>query len=174
MSNQNKALVGGVGLVRGCRSSLCPVAPSPARRPTNHPSSPCSKWAERTKSKAACAGWADGAEQYSTGAGRPEQAQTRANQPVRHELGRESRDATPPQQTKLSPVTPGASVAVRLDSDFNSDNSTVGELLPATVVAPLTSKGNVIVQRGSSAQLKVVKIDKSGKTQVSRTWSSPW
>ena len=55
------------------------------------------------------------------------------------------------------------SVAVRLDSDFNSDNSTVGELLPATVVTPLTSDGNVVVQRGSSAQLKVVKIDKSGK-----------
>ena len=54
-------------------------------------------------------------------------------------------------------------MAVRLDSDFNSDNSTVGELLSATVVTPLTSDGNVVVQRGSSAQLKVVKIDKSGK-----------
>jgi hypothetical protein len=54
-------------------------------------------------------------------------------------------------------------VAVRLDSDFNSDHSAVGELLPATVVTPLTSDGNVVVQRGSSAQLKVVKIDKSGK-----------
>ena len=69
----------------------------------------------------------------------------------------------PSQQAKLSSITSGASVAVRLDSDFNSDNSTVGELLPATVVTPLTSEGNVVVQRGSSAQLKVVKIDKSGK-----------
>jgi hypothetical protein len=67
------------------------------------------------------------------------------------------------QPAKLTSVGSGASVAVRLDSDFNSDNSRVGELLPATVVTPLTSEGNVVVQRGSSAQLKVVKIDKSGK-----------
>jgi len=68
------------------------------------------------------------------------------------------------QPTKFASVMPaGTSVVVRLDSDFNSDNSTVGELLPATVVTPLTSEGNVVVQRGASAQLKVVKIDKSGK-----------
>ena len=54
-------------------------------------------------------------------------------------------------------------MAVRLDSDFNSDHSTVGQLLPATVATPLISEGNVVVQRGSSAQLKVVRIDKSGK-----------
>jgi len=71
--------------------------------------------------------------------------------------------STGPQQAKVSSVTSGASVAVRLDRDFNSDHSAVGELLPATVVTPLTSDGNVVVQRGSSAQLKVVKIDKSGK-----------
>jgi hypothetical protein len=57
----------------------------------------------------------------------------------------------------------GTAVVVRLDSDFNSDTATVGELLPATVVSPLTSDGNVVVQRGASAQLKVVQIDKSGK-----------
>jgi hypothetical protein len=55
------------------------------------------------------------------------------------------------------------SVVVRLDSDFNSDNSAVGEIVPATVVTPLTSQGNVIVPRGASAQLKVISIDKSGK-----------
>lgn len=68
------------------------------------------------------------------------------------------------QQANSASVMPaGTSVVVRLDSDFNSDNATVGELLPATVVSPLTSEGNVVVQRGASAQLKVVQIDKSGK-----------
>ena len=57
----------------------------------------------------------------------------------------------------------GTPVVVRLDSDFNSDNATVGEMLPATVVSPVTSEGNVVVQRGASAQVKVVQIDKSGK-----------
>jgi hypothetical protein len=52
---------------------------------------------------------------------------------------------------------------VRLDTDFDSDNATVGELLPATVVTPLTSGGNVVVLRGAPAQLKVVSIDNSGK-----------
>ncbi len=67
------------------------------------------------------------------------------------------------QPTKLPSIGLGALVTLRLDSDFNSDNSTVGELLPATVVAPLTSEGNVVVQPGSKAQLKVVQLDKSGK-----------
>ena len=57
----------------------------------------------------------------------------------------------------------GTPVVVRLDSDFNSDNATVGEMLTATVVSPVTSEGNVVVQRGASAQVKVLQIDKSGK-----------
>jgi hypothetical protein len=76
-----------------------------------------------------------------------------------------------PEQNVVSRLTAGQttkssapmSVVVRLDSDFNSDHSTVGQLLPATVVSPLTSGGDVIVPRGSAAQLKVVRIDKSGK-----------
>jgi hypothetical protein len=68
------------------------------------------------------------------------------------------------QAAKSATVMPSStSVVVRLDSDFNSDNSAVGEILPATVVTPLTSEGNVLVPRGASAQLKVVSIDKSGK-----------
>ena len=72
-------------------------------------------------------------------------------------------NAVPSPQAKLSSVASGGSVAVRLDRDFNSDRSTVGQLLPATVVTPLIREGNVVVKTGSSAQLKVVKIDKSGK-----------
>jgi hypothetical protein len=54
-------------------------------------------------------------------------------------------------------------VVVRLETDFDSANATVGELLPATVVTPLSSGGNVVVRRGAPAQLRVVKIDNSGK-----------
>jgi hypothetical protein len=61
------------------------------------------------------------------------------------------------------PLSAPASVVVRLDSDFNSDHSSVGQLLPATVVSPVTSGGDVIVPRGATAQLRVVRIDKSGK-----------
>ncbi len=75
-----------------------------------------------------------------------------------------SGNSTTNQEPKSSSVVAvGSSVLVRLDRDFNSDDSTVGELLPATVVTPLTSEGNVVVQRGAPAQLKVVRIDKSGK-----------
>jgi hypothetical protein len=73
-------------------------------------------------------------------------------------------NATGYQLAKSSAGLPASTaVVVRLDSDFNSDNATLGEVLPATVVTPLTSEGNVVVPRGASAQLKVVKIDKSGK-----------
>lgn len=68
------------------------------------------------------------------------------------------------QQAKTSAViTAPVSVVVRLDSDFNSDQATVGEMIPATVATPLTSGGNVVVHRGAPAKLKVVRIDKSGK-----------
>ena len=70
---------------------------------------------------------------------------------------------TPQQANSSSLMAAGTPVVVRLDSDFNSDNATVGEMLPATVVSPVTSEGNVVVQRGASAQVKVVQIDKSGK-----------
>jgi hypothetical protein len=68
---------------------------------------------------------------------------------------------TPAKSATVMPSS--TSVVVRLDGDFNSDNSAVGEILPATVVTPLTSEGNVLVPRGASAQLKVLSIDKSGK-----------
>jgi hypothetical protein len=150
MSNQNKAVVGGVGLLAIAAVAFAllhhPAPPTPApggnvpdvqhgqkpQNPTpNPPPAP------------------DGQNKPNPGP---------SVQPaVNHS------NTSPSQQARTSSATSGASVAVRLDSDFNSDNSTVGELLPATVVTPLTSEGNVVVQRGSSAQLKVIKIDKSGK-----------
>jgi hypothetical protein len=89
--------------------------------------------------------------------------QTKPNPGKNDQTGVNHPNTGPSEQAKLSSVASGGSVAVRLDSDFNSDHSTVGQLLPATVITPLISGGNVVVQRGSSAQLKVVKIDKSGK-----------
>ena len=163
MSNQNKALVGGVGLVAVVAVAFALLHhPQPAAPPTIQVP-PAQNGQNGPNPKPPVQ---DG----QTGQNNTPPAQDGQNKPnpgqisqsdTSSDVNRASTNTS--QQTKLSPVTPGASVAVRLDSDFNSDNSTVGELLPATVVAPLTSKGNVIVQRGSSAQLKVVKIDKSGK-----------
>ena len=56
----------------------------------------------------------------------------------------------------------GTPVVVRLNSDFDSDQANLGDLLPATVVTPLVSQGTVAVERGASAQLQVMVIDKSG------------
>jgi hypothetical protein len=149
MSNQNKAVVGGVGLLAVAAVAFA-LLHHPAHTPPAGGNVPDVQHGQNPQ----------------TGQNNPPPApdgQTKPNpgHSVRPAVNHSSTD--PSQQAKLPSITSGASVAVRLDSDFNSDNSTVGELLPATVVTPLTSDGNVVVQRGSSAQLKVVKIDKSGK-----------
>jgi hypothetical protein len=161
MSNQNKAVVGGVGLLAVAAVAFALLhhpAPTPpaggnvpdvqhGQNPQNPPPGP-------------------NVQNPQTGQNNPPPApdgQTKTNPGQNSQPAVNQANANPSQQGKLSSASSGASVAVRLDSDFNSDNSTVGQLLPATVVTPLTSDGNVVVQRGSSAQLKVVKIDKSGK-----------
>lgn len=154
MSNQNKAVVGGVGLLAAAAIALAllhhpaPTLPAGGNTPEvqhgQNPQNPTTP--------------GPNGQNPPTGQNNPPPApdgQTKPNP------GHSS--AGPSQPAKLSTATSGASVAVRLDRDFNSDHSTVGELLPATVVTPLTSEGNVVVQRGSSAQLKVLRIDKSGK-----------
>ncbi|MGB8535856.1 MAG: hypothetical protein WCD57_05545, partial [Acidobacteriaceae bacterium] len=163
MSNQNKAVVGGVGLLAAAAVAFAllhhPAPPTPApggnvpdvqhgQNPQN-PTPPDPNL-----------------QNPQTGQNNPPPApdgQTKTNPAQNGQPAVNHLSAGPSQQAKVSSVTSGASVAVRLDRDFNSDNSTVGELLTATVVTPLTSEGNVVVQRGSSAQLKVTKIDKSGK-----------
>jgi hypothetical protein len=163
MSNQNKAVVGGVGLVAVVAVAFALLHhPQPVAPPTiNVPPAQNGQNGQNPKPPVQ-----DG----QTGQNNTPPAQDGQNKPNPGQTSQSDTSsgvnhgsANTSQQTKLSPVTAGTSVAVRLDSDFNSDNSTVGELLPATVVTPLTSEGNVVVQRGSSAQLKVVKIDKSGK-----------
>jgi hypothetical protein len=68
------------------------------------------------------------------------------------------------QPAKSSPaISAPTSVVLRLTTDFDSDKATVGEVLWATVVTPLASSGNIVVRRGAPAQLKVVRIDRSGK-----------
>jgi hypothetical protein len=147
LSKQNKAMVGGVGLLaiaavafgllhhpqQSTSTNTNPPPPIPAPQPaqnTNPATNPAQK---------------------------PAPSDTVAKNKV-----------SPPASgtssgTAAAPASGPASVVVRLDSDFNSDHSTVGELLPATVVSPVTSGGDVIVPRGATAQLRVVRIDKSGK-----------
>jgi len=156
MSNQNKAVVGGVGLLAVAALAFAllhhpaPVPPAGGNVPdVQHGQNPQNPTPPGPKVQNPQPPEPDG--------------QTKPNPGQNDQTGVNHRNTGPSQQAKLSAVTSGGSVAVRLDSDFNSDHSTVGQLLPATVVTPLISGGNVVVQRGSSAQLKVVKIDKSGK-----------
>jgi hypothetical protein len=156
MSNQNKAVVGGVGLLAAAAVAFAllhhpaPTPPAGGNVPdVQHGQNPQNPTPPGPKVQNPQPPAPDG--------------QTKPNPGHSDQTGVNHPNTGPSQQTKLSAVTSGGSVAVRLDSDFNSDHSTVGQLLPATVVTPLISGGNVVVQRGSSAQLKVVKIDKSGK-----------
>jgi hypothetical protein len=159
MSNQNKAVVGGVGLL-----AVAAVAFALLHHPA--PTPPVGGNVPDVHGQNLPTPAAPNVQNPQTGQNNPLPApdgQSKPNPGQNAQPAVNHSDAGPSQQAKLSSVTSGASVAVRLDSDFNSDNSTVGQLLPATVVTPLTSEGNVVVQRGSSAQLKVIKIDKSGK-----------
>jgi hypothetical protein len=156
MSNQNKAVVGGVGLLAVAAVAFAllhhpaPTPPASGNVPdVQHGQNPQNPTPPGPKVQNPQPPAPDG--------------QTKPNPGHSDQTGVNHPNTGPSQQAKLSAVTSGGSVAVRLDSDFNSDHSTVGQLLPATVVTPLISGGNVVVQRGSSAQLKVVKIDKSGK-----------
>jgi hypothetical protein len=162
MSNQNKAIVGGVGLLAVAAVAFA-LLHHPAPTPPAGGNVPDVQHGQNPQNPTPPG---PNVQNPQTGQNNPPPApdgQTKPNpgHSVQPAVNPSSPD--PSQQTKLSSMNSGASVAVRLDSNFNSDNSTVGELLPATVVTPLISEGNVVVQRGSSAQLKVVRIDKSGK-----------
>jgi hypothetical protein len=152
MSNQNKAVAGGLGLLAVAAISFAllhhpaPATPSGA----NIPDSPPAQIPQNPPSAAPVAQNPQPAQVNPPSASGGQNLQPPGN-------------AEGSQPTMLPSIALGALVTVRLDSDFTSDNSTVGELLPATVVTPLTSEGNVVVQPGSKAQLKVVKLDKSGK-----------
>jgi hypothetical protein len=176
LSNQNKAVVGGAAIVIAAAVAFALMHHSkPAPPPANNP--PTQSGQNPTNPQQAGANGqtgqngqnpappgqdgqnpngqsAGGSQGVPTGQG----GQSGANSMVNHG------NAGSYQQTN-SPgaMTAGTSVVVRLDTEFNSDTATIGEVLSATVVIPLTSDGNVVVQRGASAQVKVVKIDKSGK-----------
>ena len=160
MSRQNKAVAGGIGLLAVAALAFALLHhPAPPTPPAggNVPDVQHGQNPQNPKPPA------PNVQNPQTGQNNPPPGQAKPDAGQNGQPGVNHSNAGPSPQAKLSPVASGGSVAVRLDSDFNSDSSTVGELLPATVVTPLTSEGNVVVQRGSSAQLKVIRIDKSGK-----------
>jgi hypothetical protein len=158
LSNQNKAIVGGVGLLAVAAMAFALLHhPQPAA-PTPPVVNPPAQGDQHGQTPTPPAPIQDGQSKDGQGKTQAQDGQSGNNTVADHSAGPGS------QQAKSSPVISApTSVVVRLDTDFNSDNATVGELLSATVVTPLTSGGNVVVQRGAPAQLKVVRIDKSGK-----------
>jgi hypothetical protein len=145
-SNQNKAIAGGVGLLAVAAMTFAllhhPQSSAPAP-PAAHPPAQGDQ-REQVAAPPSIPGGQDKARTQDTVA---DHAGASGGQPAK----------------SSSAVSAPTSVVVRLNTDFDSDNATVGELLPATVVTPLTSGGDVVVRRGAPAQLKVVRIDKSGK-----------
>jgi len=79
-----------------------------------------------------------------------------------------------PQSKSSATISTGISVVVRLDTDFNSDNATVGQVLPATVVTPVTSEGNVVVPRGANAHYRLSASTRWQDLPANRTCSWPW
>jgi hypothetical protein len=150
LSNQNKAIVGGAGLLAVAAMAFAllhhpqPAGPTP---PVFHPPVQGDQHGQLPTPPPAIQ---DGQDKT------PAQPQSGTVADDRGASGR------PPAKSSPAIAAP-TSVVVRLDTDFDSDNATVGELLPAKVVTPLTSGGNVVVGRGAPAQLKVVWIDNSGK-----------
>jgi hypothetical protein len=168
LSNQNKAIVGGVGLLAAAAVAFAllhhptPTPPSNNNPPTQSQNPP----AGNSGTASGNTGTADGTGGTATptdggnkSAGNDANQGTSGGSAAGVNAGNTGAGAS--AKTPAMPV--GTSVVVRLDSDFNSDTAKVGDMLPATVVTPLTNDGNVVVPRGAGAQVKVVAIDKSGK-----------
>ena len=153
LSTQNKAIVGGAGLLAVAAMAFALLHhPQPAG-PTPPVLNPPAQGDQHEQLPTPPPAIQDGQEKTPA---QPQSGQPGGNTDHGGASGR------PPAKSSPAIAAP-TSVVVRLDTDFDSDNATVGELLPATVVTPLTSGGNVVVGRGAPAQLKVVRIDNSGK-----------
>jgi hypothetical protein len=175
LSNQNKAIVGGVGLLAAAAVAFAllhhPAPTPPDVKPPGQSQNPASGGNGGTSggNSGTNGGNASNTDnQNPTDNGKKVAGNDTANHGTSGNTGGGSggtggstSDGSSVKTAAAMPV--GTSVVVRLDSDFNSDNANVGDMLPATVVTPLTSDGNVVVQRGAGAQVKVVSIDKSGK-----------
>jgi hypothetical protein len=172
LSNQNKAVVGGVALVVAVAVAFAllhhpkPTTPINNNPPGQSGQNPTNPQQSSSNGQNPTPPGQDGQNQGGQSAGGNGQnavpagpsGQSGANSAVNHGSGGSYQQTNSP-----ATITAGTSVVIRLDTDFNSDNATVGEVISASVATPLTSDGNVVVQRGSTAQVKVVRIDKSGK-----------
>jgi hypothetical protein len=171
LSNQNKAIVGGAGLLAAVAIAFAllhhPQPPAPNNVPPaqngqngqNTPPTPNGQNEQNTPAQntpsVPSGGFGSDTPSGQTG-------QQATDTGVSHDPSHDHGTASP-QAKSSAAISAGISVVVRLDTDFNSDDATVGQVLPATVVTPVTSDGNVVVPRGANAQLQVVSIDKSGK-----------
>lgn len=172
LSNQNKAIVGGAALLAAAAIAFAllhhpqPAPPNnnvpPAQNGQNGQNTPPAPDGQNGQNTPAqnTPSVPSGGSGSSAPSG--QSGQTATGTGVGHDPNHDHSTASP-QTRSSAAISAGISVVVRLDTDFNSDDATVGQVLPATVVTPVTSDGNVVVPRGANAQLQVVSIDKSGK-----------
>ena len=174
LSNQNKAVVGGVGLVAAVAIAFAvmhhpqpapPPSVPPAQNGQNGQNTPPAQTGQNGQNTPSGQAGQNGQNPATGQNGQSGQSGTsgQTGQQLSNSLVTQGSGSSNQQPKSSGVMSAGTSVVVRLDTDFNSDDATVGEILPATVVTPLTSDGNVVVPRGANAQLQVVSIDKSGK-----------
>jgi hypothetical protein len=169
LSYQNKAIMGGVGLLAAAAVVFALIhhpAPTPPTKtnPPGQSQNPPSGGNGGASGGSGTASGGTGSNTNNDNGGNKAADNNAGNHASGPSKGGTSGANSSGGGTKAASAMPvGTSVVVRLDSDFNSDDANVGDMLPATVVTPLMSEGNVVVQRGASAQVKVVSIDKSGK-----------
>jgi hypothetical protein len=165
LSNQNKAIMGGVGLLAAAAVVLALLHhPGPPPTPTTNTNPPGqSQTPTPSGGNGAASGSSSNASAGNGSAANNDNGGNKSNGADAGNRGGTGNSSGGSSEKKASGMPAGTSVVVRLDSDFNSDNASVGDMLPATVVTPLMSDGNVVVQRGAGAQVKVISIDKSGK-----------
>lgn len=72
-------------------------------------------------------------------------------------------NGAPTQASKAPLLAAGSSIVVSVSQDIDSDTVSVGEMIPATLVQPLTQDGNVVAPSGASAELRVTSVDQAGK-----------
>jgi hypothetical protein len=155
LSNQNKAVVGGVGLLAAAAVAFALLHhPQPTTPPNVNPPAQNGQNGQNPAPPAPGPNGQTGQNGQNPAPPAPDGQNKAAvqNGPSGNDTGVNHGNGANSQQVNSSSVmAAGTPVVVRLDSDFNSDNATVGEMLAATVVSPLTSEGNVVVQRGASA-----------------------
>jgi hypothetical protein len=159
LSKRNKAIVGGVGLLAAAAAVFALLHHPKLAPPANSNPQP------QSQTSSAGNGNNNGGNESASNSQNPTSLGNKVagNDSAKDGTSGESSGGVSSVKPSVMPV--GTLVVVQLDNDFSSDNASLGDMLPATVVTPLTIGGNVVVQRGAGAQVEVIAIDTTGQLE---------